>query len=157
RRKGPHISPVIRHYAIGDIHGRFDLLGLALEAIGDLAEQDARLVFLGDYVDRGPQSRQVVEKLMELCASDRVVCLRGNHEELMVLGLTGDPQDALMWMVNGGQATVESYGGEFPRRHLKWMADLPVTYETEHQFFVHAGVRPGVPLDKQDPEEMVWI
>ena len=148
---------VVRHYAIGDVHGRFDLLGRALEAIGDLEAQDARLVLLGDYVDRGPQSREVVDKLIELSASDRVVCLRGNHEELMVDGLAGDPDETLTWLLNGGQTTVESYGGEIPLAHLDWMRALPVSYETDHHFFVHAGVRPGVPLDAQDSRDMVWI
>jgi serine/threonine protein phosphatase 1 len=148
---------VTRHYAIGDVHGRFDLLAQALTAIGDLQAQDARLVLLGDYVDRGPQSREVVETLVALCDGHRVVCLRGNHEEMMARALDGDPSGALNWLSNGGGATLASYAGEVPPEHLDWMRGLPVSYESEHQFFVHAGVRPGVPLDRQAPEEMVWI
>jgi serine/threonine protein phosphatase 1 len=148
---------VVRHYAIGDVHGRFDLLVRALAAIGDLEPQDARLVLLGDYVDRGPQSREVVDRLIGLSKSDRVTCLRGNHEEMMVRALEGDPQGALTWLSNGGGETLASYEGEVPPEHLDWMRRLPVSYETQHHFFVHAGVRPGVPLDRQAPEEMVWI
>jgi serine/threonine protein phosphatase 1 len=152
----PHMDSVSRHYAIGDVHGRFDLLTRALAEIGDLEAQDARLVMLGDYVDRGPQSREVIDELMRRSADDRVVCLRGNHEEMMVAGLK-DPDAAIQWLVNGGSATLASYGGKAPPEHVAWLRRLPVSYETEHQFFVHAGVRPGVPLDSQKPEEMVWI
>lgn len=145
-----------RHYAIGDVHGRFDLLTRALDEIGDLEAQDAKLVMLGDYVDRGPQSREVVDELIRRSADDRVVCLRGNHEEMMVAGLE-DPGAGSQWLSNGGSATLASYGGKVPPKHVTWLRSLPVSYETAHQFFVHAGVRPGVPLDSQDPEEMVWI
>lgn len=147
----------MKHFAIGDIHGRFDLLSAALEAIGDLEEQNARLVFLGDYIDRGPQSREVVEALMAISISDRVICLRGNHEELMVDGLCGDAMDRMHWLSNGGRAALASYGGDVPQAHLDWVRNRPVCYETDTHFFVHAGVRPGVPLDRQDPAEMVWI
>jgi serine/threonine protein phosphatase 1 len=147
---------VSRHYAIGDVHGRFDLLTLALDEIGDLEAQDARLVMLGDYVDRGPQSREVVAELMRRSAGGRVVCLRGNHEEMMVANLDA-PDAESPWLLNGGAATLASYGGRVPPEHLAWLRSLPIRYESEHQFFVHAGVRPGVPLTEQRPEEMVWI
>lgn len=150
------MDPVIRHYAIGDVHGRFDLLTRALDEIGDLEAQDAKLVLLGDYVDRGPQSGEVVDELIRRAASGRVVCLRGNHEEMLLRGLQ-DPGAAISWLINGGDATLESYGGEAPTAHVAWLRSLPVSYESEHQFFVHAGVRPGVPLDAQRPDEMVWI
>ena len=145
-----------RYYAIGDVHGRFDLLTRALEEIGELEAQDARLVMLGDYVDRGPQSRDVVDELMRRSSDDRVVCLRGNHEEMMVAALD-DPGAELQWLINGGAATLESYGGHVPPEHVAWLRALPLSFETEHHFFVHAGVRPGVPLDAQEPEEMLWI
>jgi serine/threonine protein phosphatase 1 len=152
----------MKHYAIGDIHGRFDLLNSALSVIGDLEAQDARLVFLGDYVDRGPDSRPVIETLMALTTSDRVICLRGNHEEMMLTAIiTGNMAH---WLDNGGRATGISYEMAypaltlaFPREHLKWLAGLPVFYETPWHFYVHGGVRPGVPLSEQDPIEMMWI
>jgi serine/threonine protein phosphatase 1 len=148
---------VSRYYAIGDVHGRFDLLSRALDEIGDLEAQDARLVMLGDYVDRGPESREVVDELMRRSSDARVVCLRGNHEDMMLSGLE-DPGAAVQWLLNGGEATLASYGGQAPpEEHLAWLSALPVAYETEHQFFVHAGVRPGVSLDAQKPEEMLWI
>lgn len=148
----------MKYFAIGDVHGRFDLLTTALEAIGDLEAQDARLVFLGDYVDRGPQSREVVERLIELSKNDRVICLRGNHEEMMVLGTRGDDIfRAEHWYRNGGEATAQSYRDEYPQEHLDWMAALPVSHETPWHFFVHAGIRPGVPLDRQIAAEMLWI
>jgi serine/threonine protein phosphatase 1 len=147
---------VSRYYAIGDVHGRFDLLSRALDEIGDLEAQGATLVTLGDYVDRGPESREVVDALMRRTSDPRVVCLRGNHEEMMVNGLA-DPDAEIHWLVNGGAATLASYGGNVPPEHLAWLSALPVAYETEHQFFVHAGVRPGVSLDAQKREEMLWI
>lgn len=155
-RAGPISIPVSRHYAIGDVHGRFDLLTRALEAIGDLEAQDAKLVLLGDYVDRGPQSREVVDELIRRSASDRVVCLRGNHEEMMLRGLE-DRGARLQWLLNGGDATLESYGAGVPPEHRAWLRSLPVAYESEHQVFVHAGLRPGVARDDQRPREMLWI
>jgi serine/threonine protein phosphatase 1 len=128
----------------------------ALDEIGDLEAQDAKLVMLGDYVDRGPQSREVLDELIRRSADDRVVCLRGNHEEIMVAGLE-DPGAEIQWLVNGGSATLASYAGNVPPERVAWLRGLAVSYETEHQFFVHAGVRPGVQLDSQDPQEMVWI
>jgi len=156
RAAQPHMRSVSRCYAIGDVHGRFDLLTRALDEIGDLEAQDARLVMLGDYVDRGPQSREVVDELMRRSLHERVVCLRGNHEEMMLNSLE-DPGAEIQWLLNGGAATLASYGGTVPPEHLAWLRGLPIAYATEHQFFVHAGVRPGVPLDAQKPEEMLWI
>ena len=109
-----------RYYAIGDVHGRFDLLSRALDEIGDLEAQGATLVTLGDYVDRGPESREVVDALMRRSSDPRVVCLRGNHEEMMVNGLA-DPDAELHWLVNGGAATLASYGGNVPPDHLAWL------------------------------------
>jgi serine/threonine protein phosphatase 1 len=147
---------VSRYFAIGDVHGRFDLLSLALDEIGDLEAQDARLVMLGDYVDRGPESREVVDELMRRSSDTRVVCLRGNHEEMMLRALE-DPGAEGPWFLNGGDATLASYGGEVPAEHRAWLRGLPISHQSEHQVFVHGGVRPGVPLDAQDPRDLLWI
>ena len=155
-------------YVITDIHGRYDLLMKAVEQVrADLESraETAQLVFLGDYVDRGPQSREVVEFLSgELMG---VTCLKGNHEELMIQALQNrDPEIALTWTVNGGQATLRSYEAiaseEFGTdttlaHHVEWMAGLPSACEDEHRIYVHAGLMPRVPLAAQEDEVLLWI
>lgn len=146
-------------FAVGDVHGRLDLL-LPLVEFGerDAARlgRPAVFVFLGDYVDRGPFSKGVVDFLMAgpRRPDDRWICLRGNHEELMLDGLSGSPRD---WLRNGGHETLESYGHEVPSAHVDWMASLPFSHEDEARIFVHAGLKPGVPLPDQRPEDLTWI
>lgn len=157
-------------YAIGDIHGRLDLLERLLDAVeGDAAERGAaaKIVFTGDYVDRGPASRGVVERVMAgpRRAGDSFVPLRGNHDDLFVAAVTrGDVVPDWAWTLYGH--TVESYGltvaglrghdGEL-RRHAAFLASLPLTHDDGTHLFVHAGIRPGVPLERQDPEDLTWI
>ena len=143
-------------YAIGDIHGRFDLLRKALAAIERRAP-DATIVFLGDYIDRGPDSNAVVETLMRgpQRPGDRWISLKGNHEAMACEASTGG--NLRLWLDNGGDATLKSFGGAVPSDVLAWFAALPVKFETEHHFFVHAGILPGVPLDRQSEETMLWI
>jgi serine/threonine protein phosphatase 1 len=150
-------------YAIGDIHGRFDLLQKALREIArDSGGLDATtgttVVFLGDYVDRGPQSREVVAQLMRgpERASDRWICLKGNHEQ-MAWDAYQPGGNRYLWLDNGGDATLDSFGGAMPTDVLDWFRDLPLRYETEQHFFVHAGIMPGVPLEAQDEATMLWI
>jgi serine/threonine protein phosphatase 1 len=145
-------------YAIGDIHGRFDLLQKALREIARDSAGAATVVFLGDYIDRGPQSREVVECLMRgpERAGDRWICLKGNHEAIAwEASRTGRKLD--LWLDNGGDATLASFGGGVPADVLDWFRDLPVRHETERHFFVHAGIMPGLPLEAQDEETMLWI
>lgn len=153
-------------FAIGDIHGCFEeltsLLLVCGEAAGDI-EPD--FVLLGDYVDRGPESRKVIEFLMRRQASDpsRFRCLRGNHDEMLLLAAHPDRSDAALvqWWANGGETTLETYGVDdptyIPADHLAWLSRLPLCLHENDRFFVHAGIRPGVPLGDQSPRDMLWI
>lgn len=170
-------------YAIGDIHGRSDLLAKLLSLIERDAAQlppSARktLVFLGDYVDRGPDSRGVIEMLCHgLPAGFEAVFLKGNHEAFLLDFLT-DPTLLGSWCRNGGEQTLASYGVDcarlarenappdvwqeafasaLPPAHLAFLRALRLTYELGGYAFVHAGVRPGIPLDAQDPADLLWI
>jgi serine/threonine protein phosphatase 1 len=145
-------------FAIGDIHGRFDLLRKALAEIDARSHSPNTVVFLGDYIDRGPQSREVVEALMRGPArqGDTWICLRGNHEQMMVDALAGRARME-WWLENGGEETMESFGRNVPGKVIAWCEGLPVCHETPKYFFVHAGIRPGLSLHLQDTESMLWI
>jgi serine/threonine protein phosphatase 1 len=157
-------------YAIGDIHGRLDLLERLLDAVeADAAGRGARaeIVFTGDYVDRGPASRGVIERIMAgpRRACDRFVPLRGNHDDLFVTAVTrGDVLPDWAWILY--THTVESYGLTVEtlrgrdaelRRHAAFLAALPLTHDDGTYLFVHAGIRPGVPLERQTAEDLTWI
>ena len=149
-------------YAIGDIHGCYTQLRNLLRHCEEHRGQNPyRLVFLGDYIDRGPRSRETVELLMKTQASDpeRVICLRGNHDDMALEAARGG--DSQMWLLNGGDATLHSYrvphARDLPREHLDWMGALPLAHADNRRFFVHAGVEPGVPLDQQDRFTLLWI
>jgi serine/threonine protein phosphatase 1 len=154
-------------YAVGDIHGRLDLLETALGLIeGHAAGRPSRIIFLGDYVDRGPDSRAVVERLMGLERAGRALCLKGNHEDLMVAALTDPTRAALSrWRACGGGATLRAYGADddrdvlslAPRDHLRWLAGLALTTADDHRIFVHAGLAPGVAFRDQSEETCLWI
>lgn len=170
-------------YAVGDVHGCRDALESLLAAVeADAARRLAPrrvVVFLGDYVDRGPHSKAVVERLMAgppasgPLAGAQWVCLKGNHEETMVRFLS-EPGLGPRWFLNGGLDTIRSYAGDLgdeddlfalqlalsralPPSHLRFLARLPVTHAEGDYLFVHAGVRPGVALDDQEPADLLWI
>lgn len=155
-----------RHiFAVGDIHGHAKKLGKLLAEIPYDPAKDI-LIFLGDYIDRGPASRGVLEIVMDLWrGSDRVICLRGNHEQMFLDFLDG--ADQLLFLFNGGRATLESYGYEedmdgryrvyMPFSHLDFLRSLPYFVETDRYIFVHAGFRPDVPLTEQTEEDLIWI
>lgn len=148
-----------RTYAIADLHGRFDLLTAAYDAISvHSAGKPITIVHLGDYVDRGPQSREVIEWLMEDAALPpwvRRICLMGNHEDMMIETLSA-PLDPSWWIGNGGAATLASYGGAVPEAHLAWARELPKIHVDKHRVFVHAGVDPTIPLDQQTDDILLW-
>ena len=162
--KAPGTSP--RTYAVGDVHGRLDLLLRAIQAISDhVGDGSFRVVMLGDYVDRGPDSRGVVEFLMALQRRWPVVCLKGNHEELMIQAIA-DPANRRLerWLEYGGEQTLRSYGlgkdddlSGLPQEHLRWMASLPSTTGDKHRIYVHAGLAPGTPAHRQKEETFLWI
>jgi serine/threonine protein phosphatase 1 len=150
-------------YAVGDIHGSLDKLRRLIEACRKHAGgREMTLVFLGDYIDRGPDPAGVVRFILALQEDlpGRVVALMGNHEA-MALGVLDGAIPVGVWMFNGGAATLESYGvkdvRELPRAHLDWMRALPLTHDDGRRFFVHAGVDPGKALKAQDAGDLLWI
>jgi serine/threonine protein phosphatase 1 len=156
-------------FVIADLHGRHDLLVSAIERIEQSSHTGGTIVFTGDYVDRGPASKQVIESLMAGPSDParwRWICLQGNHEEIMMAACYAPGLAGSWWIPNGGGATLLSYGHEVgadldvrvvPFHHLSWMANLPITYNDGKRLFVHAGIEPGVPLDKQDTQKNTWM
>lgn len=153
----------LKTYAIGDIHGCLDKLERLVQLCElDADDQCARFVFLGDYIDRGPDSRGVVQYLMAFQAyiPERVICLKGNHED-MLLSAVEDESREDHWLRNGGTQTLYSYqvptAFDLPRNHLDWLRSLPLSYDDGLRFFVHAGVHPDRPFDQQDEHDLLWI
>jgi serine/threonine protein phosphatase 1 len=151
-------------FAIGDIHGCISQLDRLVAQL-DIDAGDDTLVFIGDYIDRGPDPKGVVDYIIDIRRSFRnVVCLSGNHED-MFLNYCLDRRDEKLYMANGGMVTLESYrftreGTEeliLPESHREFFASLRTYYETDDYIFVHAGLRPGIPLDRQDREDLLWI
>ncbi|QDI77425.1 MULTISPECIES: metallophosphoesterase family protein [Leisingera] len=170
-------------YAIGDIHGQLEMLDAALQRIKADGGEDARIVFLGDYTDRGPDSRGVIERLMAGQEQGRDwICLKGNHDRMFEWFLEETPRHdphlliGYHWLHEriGGVETLASYGLTFedrtrlddlharakeviPAPHAEFLRSLPALHETPELAFVHAGIRPGVPLAQQHEDELVWI
>jgi serine/threonine protein phosphatase 1 len=144
-----------RLLAVGDIHGCHDQL-LALLAMVQPGPGD-QLVFLGDYIDRGPDSRQVVELLLSLQRRHpHWVFLKGNHEAMLLDFL--ERGETFPYLINGGDATLESYGAAgIPPEHRAFFIGLRPYYETADFIFVHAGLRPGLPPAEQREEDLLWI
>ena len=169
---------MLPHYAIGDVHGRDDLLALLLERIEsehqqNHAGQPGVLVYVGDYIDRGARSREVIDRVMRGVPGFETVCLMGNHERMLLKCIDSDePHHWIVWLGNGGIETVESFGmsfdyaGEYdpvalalavgPRR-LKWLEALKQSYRAGDYFFVHAGILPGRALEDQIEKDLLWI
>lgn len=146
----------MRQFAIGDIHGCSKALRSLIEVIDPRPEDE--LVFLGDYVDRGPDSRDVVDQILTLREHCRVVALRGNHE-IMLLGVACRGLDNGVWLSNGGQATVTSYGGclsKIPPDHLAFFQDLVPYYESPQSIFVHAGYSHQLAMHEQQEATTYW-
>lgn len=178
----PRFAPEgVRIYAIGDIHGRRDLLDRLLITIDeDDAKRPAKrteLIFLGDLVDRGPDSRGVIERLMGLAAgSQSVRFLKGNHEELFIRTWRGDRRSAGLFNRVGGRETMASYGvydAEYdsldleglcavvrevvPEAHIEFLQSFEDWIEARDYLFVHAGVRPGATIREQEKSDLRWI
>jgi serine/threonine protein phosphatase 1 len=178
-------GPVV--YAIGDIHGQLELLDQLLDIIADdfqaLKRNDLPvLVFVGDYVDRGPMSKGVIDRLIQLggmaSSNDfQIRTLMGNHEQTM-LSFLENPEAGPAWVEFGGGETLTSYGVDrpssrpepevwrevqvalkrnLPSEHVTFLRGLELSAIYGDYLFVHAGVRPGVPLDRQNPEDLMWI
>lgn len=153
-------------FAIGDVHGCFDKLRALLSSCEQLsAGRQARHVLLGDYIDRGPDSRKVVDFLIaqQTGADGRFVCLRGNHEQMLIDAAASDRSDRALvnWFGNGGEQTLDSYGiddpSALPPQHLTWLTSLPLTMTDPERLFVHAGIRPGIALIEQSGDDLVNI
>lgn len=182
----PRVRIDARHrvlYAIGDVHGCFDALQ-ALEAriVADAGGRRAEkplIVYLGDYVDRGPQSRDVLSHLARNDHNDGIarIALCGNHDDAF-LRFIRDPVENTAWLDYGGDATLRSYGlgnmahqrrpealldvgralaEAVPQAHIDLLENLPVYAQSGDRLFVHAGIRPGIPLDDQADEDLLWI
>ncbi len=147
-------------FAVGDIHGLYNRL---VELINKLPLKDKDLiVFLGDYIDRGEDSKNVIDFLIKLRAErpkDHTIFLKGNHEALFLDYLNGKNEE--IFFINGGRKTIESYSvnGRFylPDEHLMFFKQLLPYYETENYIFVHAGLKPGVSITCQREEDLLWI
>jgi serine/threonine protein phosphatase 1 len=169
-----------RIYAIGDIHGRLDCLDSIMSQISyDEAgrdKADTTIVFLGDLIDRGADSRGVIERAMDIAGRYKTVFLMGNHEEILIRAWEGDSRAAALLHRVGGRETVMSYGvpasdydagdlGELmtlvgdriPPEHIEFLREFRESYLHGDYLFVHAGIRPGIPLAAQDPLDMRWI
>lgn len=170
--------PGLRLYAVGDVHGCDDMLADVHRRIAaDLAHRppaDHRIVHLGDAIDRGPDSAGVIQRLADMTAADpRVICMAGNHDQMLMDFLRDPARAGPVWLDNGGDATLRSYGVTAPTRGLAYLAGaLSAAMPTAHQMFlrglpriarfgdfvfVHAGVRPGVPLERQDADDLIWV
>ena len=147
-------------YVIPDIHGRHDLLS---EGLADIAAYSGGkagiIVTIGDYVDKGPESKEVVDRMLSGVADGwRLVALKGNHDAMMVQALR-DPAKMAAWIAKGGDSALESYGGhaaDVPQTHIAWLDGLRLMHVDNHRVYVHAGIDPGVPLDRQDETTMMW-
>lgn len=146
-----------RVIAVGDIHGH----ALAVDSLIDWIKPNAwdTMVFLGDYVSRGPDSSGTVERIIKLAKQCDVVSLKGNHEE-MLLNAFRSPRDYDAWMSCGGRATLDSYGGtmeKIPQEHLEFFRRLKRFYEIESHFFIHANYAPNWRLEDHDVKTALWL
>ncbi len=169
-----------RVYAIGDIHGRRDcldtLIGLIDADDAARGRADTTLVFLGDLIDRGADSRGVVERAMHMATSPKTVLLMGNHEEILIRAWEGDAKAANLFHRVGGRETLLSYGvseaaydacdfdelstliaDTVPVEHVAFLRTFVDQWQCGDYLFVHAGIRPGVPLDEQRASDLRWI
>ena len=170
----------VRIYAVGDIHGRSDLVSRVLSGIDDDCQRrpvDRPItVFIGDYIDRGPGSRAVLDLLLRWRRDNEAVFLLGNHETFLTRFLA-DSRTLDEWRQNGGLETLLSYelkptispdrreqvrladqlAGAIPPQHLNFLASLDLSFCCGDFLFVHAGVRPGVPIEEQTEDDLLWI
>ena len=154
-----------RTFAIGDIHGCLDKLQDLLEKIAP-AKSDT-LIFMGDHIDRGEESKQVIDRLIELTSTCHCIFLRGNHEDMFLHFLEWGTNREI-YLLNGGQTTLRSYCGEeilshslvarlIPMNHRNFFERLSWYHEDAHYIYVHAGLRTGIPLVKQRHSDLIWI
>lgn len=180
KKQAARLPDGLRIYAVGDIHGRADLLeAVLLQIDADCTlypSPQTIVVFLGDYIDRGPTSREVLDLLLDCERGRKTVFLKGNHDTFLHRFLN-DPAFLDEWRLCGGLETLVSYGitpsispdafeqtrladelaKAVPEPHLRFLESLDLSFESGDFLFVHAGIRPGVPLRKQVEEDLLWI
>ncbi len=141
---------------MGDVHGCSRSLKKLIDKLP--LDHEDRIVFIGDYIDRGPDSRDVIDFLIALSANHNCIFIRGNHEQMLLDYLAGN-DDGKLWVFNGMRQTVDSYGGlsNLPDYHLDFFKSTQFVYEFNKWVFVHAGVRPGVNLKGQNNDDLIWI
>lgn len=151
----------MRNLVVGDIHGEYEKLINVLKKANYIPLNDS-IIFLGDYIDRGPDSCKVVQYIQELKVnfSKYVILLKGNHEDMAIKYLNDKTNEAL-YFHNGGNKTLNSYhcniiSSEFSN-DISWLNNLPLIYETDEYIFVHAGFKPGIKLEDQKEEDLLWI
>jgi serine/threonine protein phosphatase 1 len=147
-------------FVIPDIHGRLDLLGDGLARIVERSRNEAGvIVALGDYVDKGPESKGVIDRLLSGVGEGfSLVTLKGNHDAMMADALQ-DPQKIGDWLAKGGDAALASYGGEIanvPQTHIDWLNRLELVHVDAHRLYVHAGVDHELPLNQQSERTLLW-
>ena len=173
----PQLSPPV--CVVGDIHGRADLLDRLLALIAAEPEaRAARLIFVGDYIDRGPDSAKVLMRLQEMTTAGRAVCLMGNHERMLLDAIDQPEEAGQRWLLNGGDATLASFGvaGRLPgeneaermaalAQRLRavlpagveaWLRALPLWWQDQGLAVVHAGADPALPLAEQGETALIW-
>lgn len=181
KKNKPSLPKGLRIYAIGDVHGRADLLDQMFSRIE--AHQAAHpalrpvILLVGDYIDRGPASREVIDLLIARHSPHEMICLKGNHDTF-ILDFLEQPARLREWSMLGGRETLMSYGlkppinpdakiqkelareltAAIPKSHVQFLSHkLLSSFSIAGYFFAHAGVRPGVPLNKQRDEDLLWI
>ena len=176
----PSLPPGVRIYAVGDIHGHLDLLNALLAQIDDDMSTRPAIrplsIFLGDYIDRGPSSRETIDRLIEHAEANESVFLKGNHEQIAISCLR-DRGLFERWMRLGGLETLMSYGitpgassddtqivrlqaafhDALPQSHFRFFRDLQSSFACGDYFFAHAGVKPDIPLSRQKESDLLWI
>ena len=148
----------MRTFVIGDIHGCLTALETLIESIA--IDKSDLVITLGDYIDRGSDSKGVIDYLMDFKKDHRLIHLRGNHEELMELACE-TKMDRLMWSNVGGLATMLSYDvtnpSDIPAEHWEFFDACQLYYETDSHIFVHGGLQPDIPVEEQDDETLLWL
>lgn len=167
-------------YAIGDIHGRYDLLKQMMGTIERHAaayrrDQPYHLIVLGDMIDRGPDSARVIRSLRALSGQKKATVLLGNHEDAMLRTIDREPGMLTRWMRFGGDATLQSFGiapprdeddyprvmqqmrEDIPENYVAWLRRRPISVRSGDYLFCHAGIRPGVEIARQKADDMLWI
>lgn len=148
----------MKTFVIGDIHGRADLLNAALARIYTSADEGA-IIFLGDYVDRGPESKAVLDTLMagpQHRSGWSWIFIRGNHEDMLLDCHKSDSSEHQWWVGHGGETTLASFGGDIPDSYLMWLSELPRLHWDDHRVYTHAGVSESYSLSEQPESITQW-